>query len=197
MLQTSFGRLALASFSPLTVLGNKLFLFSPPGHIHLSLSLSLTVSLFPPLYFSSVSLSSPLSSPCSSIIFPQKPFQGSFVKAAQNMNFTWVAHSLLSIHPLTMASALFPYSATQTHKHIHPPPVQAHTQPSMPPKNQHEHKHSFTHAKRNPRFSSSRNMGARSIFRKQMKYLRSKTLWWLPDVLLIINHVKYFWSCEY
>lgn len=66
------------------------------------LSLSVYLSL---LYFSSAP-----STLCSSIIFPQKPFQGSFVKAAQYMNFTWVAHSLLSILPLTTAGSVFPYS---------------------------------------------------------------------------------------
>lgn len=81
--------------------------FSPFFCIFLS---TVYLSLF---YFSSVP-----SSLCSRIIFPQKPFQGSFVKAAQDMNFTWVAHSLLSI--LTTAGSLFPYSNnTHTDTHIH------------------------------------------------------------------------------
>lgn len=81
------------------------------------------------LDFPSISLSLAPSSPCCGVIFPQKPFQGSFVKAAQNMNFTWVAHSLLSMRPMTTAGELFPHSPT--HKHKQSPRWRKYTQPSV------------------------------------------------------------------
>lgn len=95
-------------FFPLSVLESR-FTFS-------------AMSFFPLLF---VLFSLLLSSHCTSIIFPQKPFQGSFVKAAQYMNFTWVPHSLLSILPLTAAGSLFPYRPIHSNTQS--------TQPSMTP----------------------------------------------------------------
>lgn len=57
------------------------------------------VFLLSPLTFPCVWFGSARSSQCSSIIFHREPLQGSFVKAAQDMNFTWVAHSFLSDWP--------------------------------------------------------------------------------------------------
>lgn len=76
---------------------------------------------------------------------------------------------------------------------VHPPRralVQTHTARRDPVSPQPRKYRLRAHA--NAQFSPLGNIGARGIFRTQMKCLRSKTLRWLLDVLLIIGHVKCF-----
>lgn len=92
-----------------------LFTLSSQRQIHLSSSVYLS-----PFFLSSTFLvlrSLLLSLHCIAIIFPQKPLQASFVKAAQYMNFTLAAHSLLLILPLTTVGSLFPFCPTHMHRH--------------------------------------------------------------------------------
>lgn len=110
-MQLKLGSVRISLVDGLAGLGTSMWLFTQPFWLSRRIILTFSFPLlkdsfiFPPHYLPlspfpfSASLSSAWSSGCLGIIFPQKPFRGSFVNAAQNMNFTWVAHRQCSHCP--------------------------------------------------------------------------------------------------